>query len=173
MLNLSYERRYTRVPGPFEGTWVGFLNSPVRIYDLSEGGCFLDAPQKLGRVGRPLFLKIDVPDEGWICLKARMMYGTPESGFAVTFVDVPADAADRLRRGLLRLRGRLPDAQTDQVMRLPACPRCHGTSVRPLGMAGSDLPWFTCATCGCVWAARDPIRVPAPAPSGTCRASAT
>ena len=156
MLNTPYQRRYTRVPGPFEGAWIGYLNTPVRIYDLSEAGCFVNALQKLRRVGRPLVLKIDVPDEGWISLNAQVMYGTPESGFAVSFVDVPADAADRLRRGLSWLRGLLDESETDRVMMLPACPRCHGTSVKPLGMAGSNLPWFTCAACDAVWAARDP-----------------
>ena len=155
MLNPSYRQQYTRVPGPFEGAWVGFLNTPVRIYDLSEGGCFVNALQKLRRVGRPLVLKIDVPDAGWITLTAQVMHGTPQSGFAVSFVDVPADVADRLGRGLVWLRGLLDESETDRVMRLPACPRCHGTSVKPLGMAGSKLPWFTCAACDAVWAARE------------------
>jgi CheY-like chemotaxis protein len=100
------------------------------------------------------------------------MYAKPEFGFAVSFVDVPADAADRLRRGLLRLRGQLPESQEDQVMMLPACPRCRGTSVRPLGMAGSNLPWFACATCDCVWAAREP-GIDQEAPSADVPASVT
>jgi CheY-like chemotaxis protein len=151
------QRRHTRVPGPFDGYWIGLLDTPVRIHDLSEGGCFVNSLDTLPSPGRPLVLKIDVPDEGWICLKAQVVYTKPELGFAVSFVDVPADAADRLRRGLLRLRGLLTDSQTDQVMMLPACPRCRGTSVRPLGMAGSSLPWFACATCDAVWAAREPV----------------
>ena len=102
-------------------------------------------------------LKIGLPDEGWICLKAQVVYTTPNVGFAVSFVDVPADAAYRLRRGLLWMRVLLAESETDRVMMLPACPRCHGTSVRPLGMAGSNLPWFACATCDAVWAAREPV----------------
>ena len=149
------QRRHTRVPGPFDGYRIGLLDTPIRIYDLSEGGCFVNSQHALPSPGRPLILKIDVPDEGWICLKAQVMYSKPEFGFAVSFVDVPADAADRLRRGLLRLRGVLSDSQKDEVMMLPACPRCRGTSVRPLGMSGSNLPWFACATCDSVWAARE------------------
>ena len=151
----SNQRRHTRVPGPFDGYRIGLLDTPVRIHDLSEGGCFVNSLHALPAPGRPLILKIDVPDEGWICLKAQVVYSKPEFGFAVSFVDVPADAADRLRRGLLRLRGVLSKSQTDQVMMLPACPRCRGTSVRPLGMAGSSLPWFACGTCDSVWAARE------------------
>ena len=55
VLNPSYQRRFTRVLGPFEGTWIGLLNTPIRIYDLSEGGCFVKFLQTLPpTVGRLL-----------------------------------------------------------------------------------------------------------------------
>jgi CheY-like chemotaxis protein len=149
------KRRHVRVAGPFDGYRVGLVDTPVRIYDLSEGGCFVNCLHATPAPGRSLSLKIDVPDEGWISLKGEAVYARPEFGFAVSFVDVPAEASDRLRRGLLRLRGLLPEAEQDQAMMLPACPRCRGTLVRPLGMARSTLPWFTCGTCDCVWAARE------------------
>jgi PilZ domain len=60
--------------------------------DASEGGCFINSLHPLPSPGRPLVLKIDVPDERWICLKAQVVYTKPEFGFAVSFVDVPADA---------------------------------------------------------------------------------
>jgi hypothetical protein len=116
VLSTPYQQRYTRVPGPFQGAWIGFLNTSVRIYDLSEGGCFVHTLQRFPASGRPLVLKIDVPDEGWICLKAQVVYSKPKFGFAVSFVDVPADAADRLRRGLLRLRGMLSESEKDEVI---------------------------------------------------------
>ena len=151
------KRRHARVAGPFDGHRIGLINTPVRIYDMSEGGCFVKALHAPPPPGRQLVLKVDVPEEGWICLKAEALYTKPEFGFAVSFVDVPADASDRLRRGLLRLRGLLPESEKDRTMMLPTCPRCRGTSVRPLGMAGSNLPWFTCETCGGVWAAREQV----------------
>jgi CheY-like chemotaxis protein len=149
------KRRHVRVAGPFDGFRVGALNTPVRIYDLSEGGCFVNSVHAAPAPGRPLVLKIDLPDEGWIYLTCEAVYAKPEFGFAVAFVDVPAEASDRLRRGLLRLRGLLPEAEQDRAIMLPACPRCRGRSVRPLGMARSSLPWFTCDSCGRVWAARE------------------
>ena len=67
------QRRHTRVPGPFDGYWIGLLDAPIRIYDLSDGGCFVNSLQALPSPGRPLVLKINVPDEGWICLKAQVV----------------------------------------------------------------------------------------------------
>ena len=58
---------------------------------------------------------------------------------------------------MLRLQDLLPASDKDRSIRLPPCPRCHGTSVRPLGMAGSSLPWFACHRCDCVWPARDVV----------------
>jgi len=102
------------VPGPFEGVWIGCLNTPVRIYDLSEAGCFVSALQTVREVDRPLSLKIDVPNEGWIRLKVEVLYAEPTMRFAVSFVDVPADAAERLQRGLLWLRGLIAESRPNK-----------------------------------------------------------
>ncbi|MEO6326984.1 MAG: PilZ domain-containing protein [Thermoanaerobaculia bacterium] len=89
-------RRYPRVHGPFDGWRIDLLEVPVRIYDLSLGGCFVNSmnPQ---RVGAKLQLKIDLPNEGVIVVKGQSLY--PRSGgFAVRFDDVDADTAERLVR---------------------------------------------------------------------------
>jgi CheY-like chemotaxis protein len=151
----SERRRYVRIVGPFDALRVGLMDSPVTLYDLSEGGCFVNFVNEPPAAGRNLVLKINVPQEGWICLKAQALYAKPEFGFAVVFVEIPRDASDRLKRGLLRLQDLLPDSDRERSITLPSCPHCHGTSVRPLGMAGSNLPWFACHGCGGVWAARD------------------
>lgn len=156
------QRRHARITGPFNGSRVGLIDSPVMIYDLSEGGCFVNSVAAAPDAGRNLVLKIEVPDEGWVCLKSQVIYAKPEFGFAVSFVDVPRDASERLRRGVLRRQGLLPDAEKDPAIGLPACPRCHKTAVRPLGMAGSSVPWFACQSCDCVWAARDITIAPEP-----------
>ena len=83
------QRRHVRIPGPFHGVRVGLLDAPVTIYDLSEGGCFVNCLTAPPEPGRHLVLKIDLPEEGWICLKAEVRYAKPEFGFAVSFVDVP------------------------------------------------------------------------------------
>jgi CheY-like chemotaxis protein len=151
----SERRRYVRIIGPFDAYRVGLMDSPVTLYDLSEGGCFVNFTNAPPAAGRHLVLKINVPQEGWICLKAQALYAKPEFGFAVVFVEIPHDASDRLKRGLLRLQDLLPDSDGERPITLPSCPHCHGTSVRPLGMAGSNLPWFACQSCEGVWSSRD------------------
>ena len=98
-------RRYIRLAGPFEAYRLGPFASHITVCDLSEGGCFVSSVNAPPAPGRNLLLKIKLPHEGSICLKAESLYAKPGFGFAVTFVDVPNDASDRLRRGLLRLQG--------------------------------------------------------------------
>jgi hypothetical protein len=116
------KRRYVRVAGPFDGGRVGALNTPVRIYDLSEGGCFVQTLQAAPKTGQHLVLKIDLPEERRIYLKGETVYVKPNVGFAVSFVDIPVEASQRLRRGLLRLRGLLAESDQDRVLMLPVCP---------------------------------------------------
>jgi CheY-like chemotaxis protein len=165
-------RRYVRVAGPFDGFRVGFFNTAVRIYDLSEGGCFVQTLDPPPAPGHHAVWKINVPSQGWVYLKGQTVYVKPPQGFAVSFIAVPAAAADRLRRGLLLQRELLPVAEQNRNVMLPACPRCAGMTAKPLGLAGSDLPWFTCDACQHVWVVRPPelvedTAVPAaiPAPS--------
>ncbi len=36
-------RRHVRIAGPFDGCRVGALDTPLSIFDLSRGGCFVNA----------------------------------------------------------------------------------------------------------------------------------
>jgi hypothetical protein len=47
-----------------------------------------------------VMLKVDLPEVGLIEMKAETLYRQPGFGFAVRFIDVTAEAADRLERGL-------------------------------------------------------------------------
>src|ERR1700704_6675099 len=107
------QRRHVRIPGPFHGVRVGLLDAPVTIYDLREGGCFVNCLTAPPEPGRHLVLKIDLPEEGWICLKAEVRYAKPEFGFAVSFVDVPAEAEGRLRQGIQRRQGLTADTDSE------------------------------------------------------------
>ena len=95
-------RQHPRVHGPFDGWRVDLLDVPVRIYDLSLGGCFVNSmnPQ---RVGIRLLLKIELPREGTITLHAESLYQRP-GGFAVRFVDVDAETAERVARAVEALK---------------------------------------------------------------------
>ena len=83
-------------------------------------------------------------------MKAQAVYSKAGAGYAVSFLDMPTEASDRLQRELLRLRGLLPEAERDRAMMLPICSRCRSTAVRAVGMAASTLPWFTCDECAFV-----------------------
>jgi CheY-like chemotaxis protein len=108
------QRKHVRIHGPFEGYRIGVIDVAITIYDLSEGGCFVNSVTIPPDVGRNLVLKIEIPEEGWVCLKSQVLHAKPGYGFAVSFVDVPQDAADRLRRGICRRQGLEPElAQVD------------------------------------------------------------
>ncbi|MQA29087.1 MAG: hypothetical protein GEU82_04505 [Luteitalea sp.] len=154
-------RRHVRIAGPFDGYRVGFINTPVRIYDISEGGCFVNSLHSAPDAGRQLELKIDLPGEGWISLKAEALYAKPEFGFAVSFVEMPAETFRRLQGTLLRLGGMSSGSADDESKALspapPSCPRCRNTAVTPIVMAGSALPLLKCETCELVWAPQDAV----------------
>jgi hypothetical protein len=97
-------RRHPRVHGPFDGWRVDLLDVPVRIYDLSLGGCFVNSmhPQ---RDGVKLLLKIELPDQGSISVWAESLYQRP-GGFAARFVDVDAETTERLRKSVDALLNR-------------------------------------------------------------------
>jgi PilZ domain len=95
------------VPGPFDGRRVGALETPVRIYDLSEGGCFITSFHDTEK-GRQFTLKIDLPYEGWVTVKAETLYGKPGFGFAARFTEMTGEAQASLDRALAKLRARAP-----------------------------------------------------------------
>jgi hypothetical protein len=95
-------RTSERVPGPFDAWRVGVLETPVRIYDISEGGCFVHAMHEQER-GVVVMLKIQLPGEGWLELKAETLYRRPGFGFGVRFIDMTPETQSRLARALEQL----------------------------------------------------------------------
>jgi len=96
-------RVYSRVKGPFDGVRIGILDTPVRIYDLSEGGCFVTWPHPQPE-GADVDLRIDLSDEGWITAKGRTVRDFTGFGFALTFVGMSADDRARLEGSLAKQR---------------------------------------------------------------------
>jgi PilZ domain-containing protein len=94
------ERRvHDRVPGPFDAWRIGMLETPVRIYDISLGGCFVHAMHEQDP-GVVVMLKIQLPENEWIEVKAETLYRRPGFGFAVRFIDLTDEARASLVRGL-------------------------------------------------------------------------
>lgn len=96
------KREHFRVAGPFDGFRVGMLETPARIYDLSEGGCFVTSLYA-GTPGEIVTLKVDLPSDGWITLQGEIRYNRVDFGFAVRFTDLTGDARARLM-GLVERR---------------------------------------------------------------------
>jgi hypothetical protein len=91
-------RQHVRVYGPFDGYRIGLLDTPVRIFDLSMGGCFVNSLHEQ-RVGSRFKLKIELPEVGWITVNAETIYRRP-TGFAVQFLDANSETRRRLERGI-------------------------------------------------------------------------
>jgi hypothetical protein len=104
---MANERRsFIRVAGPFNGhRVVSSIETPVRIHDLNEGGCFVTSMHAAPSVaGRPIVLKIQVPNVGWIDITGEVLYAKPPFGYAVRFTDTAPKVSGRLERALTALR---------------------------------------------------------------------
>lgn len=92
-------RESDRVPGPFDAWRLGTLETPVRIYDISQGGCFVHAMHEQ-MPGVIVVLKVQMPGDVWIELKAETLYRRPGFGFAVRFIEMSESARERLEKAL-------------------------------------------------------------------------
>jgi hypothetical protein len=92
-------RAHERVPGPFDAWRIGMLETPVRIYDISPGGCFVHAMHEQDP-GVVVMLRIHLPTAQWVEVKAETLYRRPGFGFAVRFIDL-SDETRALLAGAL------------------------------------------------------------------------
>jgi uncharacterized OsmC-like protein len=91
-----------RVAGPFGGRRVGPLPTPLRIHDLSLGGCLVECYYDVA-AGRRLTVQIELPGEGWITVDAETLYLRANFGFAVRFVNLSDANRRRIERTIERL----------------------------------------------------------------------
>jgi hypothetical protein len=115
------QRQHVRVPGPFDGIRVGMLETPIRVYDLSEGGCFIGSLHDTAP-GQRLVIRIQLPKEGLITLNAEALYERTGFGYAVRFVEVADHAQASLHRVVYRTyqRIRSQDSSGPQAVRRSA-----------------------------------------------------
>lgn len=95
-------RQHIRVPGPFDGWRISVLPIPVQIYDLSQGGCFVNSLHEQ-KPGIPVVLEIELPGEGRINVKGQTLYSKPGFGYAVRFVDMSSELSTQIESALRRL----------------------------------------------------------------------
>lgn len=70
------------------------IDTPIRICDLSEGGCFIDSMHDAPTPGTILDIRIDLPSAGWISAHGRALEPRPGFGFAMEFTALsPSDRA--------------------------------------------------------------------------------
>ncbi len=92
-------RAYPRVQGPFEGSWHGLSgNHASRIYALSAGGCFIEAPSHGSSPGKQVRVQIQLPQVGLVSVRGVVMTEQPSRGFSVRFVHVLAEKQEFLIR---------------------------------------------------------------------------
>lgn len=96
-------RLHDRVKGPFDASRVGLLQTPVQLYDLSCGGCFIVSFHDQS-IGAEITLMIDLPHEGRITVRGRTLYRREGFGFAVEFTEMSGEAQSRLERAIARLQ---------------------------------------------------------------------
>jgi len=99
-------RKNDRYAGPFDGFRVDVIETPLSIFDLSRGGCFINSIHEQ-TAGVRFQMKIDLPRVGWVRLTAETLYARIGYGFAVQFVDVDDRTAARLDQGLEQLIDRI------------------------------------------------------------------
>jgi hypothetical protein len=100
-------RESDRIPGPFDAWRIGLLQTPVRLYDISLGGCFVHAMHEQ-RPGVVVLLRVQIPNAGLLDIKAESIYSRPGFGFAVRFIDMDDTAKDRLALALEKHGRSLP-----------------------------------------------------------------
>jgi hypothetical protein len=89
-------RRARRIAGPFDGTYTGAAGRrDVRIVDLSEDGCFLDAAIPT-HPGERFSVQVCIDGEK-VTLSGEVVYVDRVQGVAVRFVNHSAEAQIRLK----------------------------------------------------------------------------
>ena len=54
--------------------------------------------------GRPIVLKIELPEAGWLTIRGYVLYAKPTFGYAVSFAEMTSETKARLALALAALR---------------------------------------------------------------------
>jgi hypothetical protein len=98
------QRRYDRVTGPFDARHADRPDTPLLIYDLNLGGCFVNSMHEQPD-GSRFGLRIALPGGDWITVTAEALYHL-QYGFAARFIDIDADTAARITHTVNTLKRR-------------------------------------------------------------------
>jgi hypothetical protein len=96
-----------RIAGPLDGYRLGVTDVPVRIYDLTLDGCFVEL--SFGSlIVKNIRLQIDLPGEGWTVIQCDMHHIAGYNTFAVTFTRLDDVTRSRIARAIDCLGDRPP-----------------------------------------------------------------
>ncbi len=96
-------RQHPRIAHPFDAFRVGVFDTPLKLYDLSLGGCFINDFHDPPSVGRRFQIRIDLGEQAPLTLHVELVFGNLGFGYAVRFLDLSDDARASIERALQRI----------------------------------------------------------------------
>lgn len=87
------------------------------ISDISVTGCFMLA-SGVATIAEPIMITIELPSHKTIRLPGEVVYNTPEIGFAMRFVELPASGLKFVQKLIERFRQ--PNGHAGSVAEQPA-----------------------------------------------------
>jgi len=98
--NVRYLRQNVRVLGPFDGVRPGVFDMPVRISELSVGGCFVNSVHDPPESGLIFTINIDLPGGQTIVTHCETASVRPGFGYGVKFCQMSDDSRLELERAI-------------------------------------------------------------------------
>src|SRR5262245_51013375 len=102
--NVRHLRQNIRVLGPFDCVRPGAFDMPVRIYDLSVGGCFVNSVHDPPEPGVIFTIHIDLPGGETIVTHCETASVRPGFGYGVKFCQMSDDSRIQLERAIEGLK---------------------------------------------------------------------
>ena len=96
-------RQHPRIAHPFDAFRLGVVDTPLTLYDLSLGGCFINYFHDPPSVGRRFQIRIDLGNGEPLTLQVEVVFQNPGFGYAVRFLDLADDARASLEQALQRI----------------------------------------------------------------------
>lgn len=98
---MDERRSKERLEVCLDAVWDG--SRTVRIVDLSEGGCFVDAIGE-ALVGELLTFQVQLPNGDWLELTGEVAHHMRPVGFGMRFVEMTDEQREQLRSFLEYLK---------------------------------------------------------------------
>jgi hypothetical protein len=97
-------RAHSRLNFPIDAKRLGLVETPLELYDISAGGCFINDFHNSPAPGKSFDIRIELPYEDPVRLRAVVVHDRPGFGYAVRFVDVPDETRQAIERSMRRVR---------------------------------------------------------------------